>query len=567
MKRKWSKLAICLVAALVCGMSAAFAGCGGRGAPSRDERTINVRVALTGYGADYVRVLKEKFEKTYAAVGYKVNILTPSTDIVGDTVMQEMYSKDDWADVYFTSHMVISRYVNGDYGQLVADLTDSVWNQKPIGFDGREENQTVEQKLNLELSDDIAKVNGRRYSFYSANSIGGMIVNLAKLRKYGCEVPKTTNQLFDAFDKIYNGTTVSGTRVGPSSETGIYPMTYLSGQNGYPLHMAHMLFAQYVGVDKYKEFWGFTDDQGNFLTENGYELYNPTSETGKGLEEMLKVLYKTYDQKYSAPGSAQATISLAHSKIMSATNGGVFMCDGEWAYNECLADYRNTIGDLGFMNVPVISALGVKLFGSGTAYNKSDAECEEMLSWIIDRTDEGKTVAEIKTLASSEKGWNLQDTDVESVCEARGAYYGRSLGGGNVLVCEKSQNKDIAALFLRMFASDDFAKEFTRTTNSYTVFDSEYDPGGRAYAQSFNNILSNRYATALSDRGTALRRQMNLDALLPKSTAFVVTNIINERVTGNDTDYAAAATARLKADYQFCQQTWDEWLRNAGLSA
>lgn len=80
---------------------------------------------------------------------------------------------------------------------------------------------------------------------------------------------------------------------------------------------------------------------------------------------------------------------------MSDKGGAVFMSDGNWAYNEIITNYQERIENLAFANVPVLSAVGVKLFGKQTAYGFDDDLCEEILSLVIDKTDEGKTAEEI----------------------------------------------------------------------------------------------------------------------------------------------------------------------------
>ena len=79
-------------------------GGGGRDNVVTDGKTVNVKVFKRGYGADWVYELKKNFEKAYAAEGYKLNILTPSPDILGDVVYTEMAMgvENSGVDLYIT---------------------------------------------------------------------------------------------------------------------------------------------------------------------------------------------------------------------------------------------------------------------------------------------------------------------------------------------------------------------------------------------------------------------------------------------------------------------------------
>lgn len=451
--------AIALVSSVVIGMTT-LTGCGAKESVVRDEKTINIRACIGGYGDSWLRALADKFNEVYADKGYKANVLASSTDLESKVAMKELYSKDDWVDLYFVNvNNTMAQFTEsgGEYGQLVADLTDTVWNNTAINFNGEEESKTlISEKMQVSLPDDVLKVNGRVYGFNTSNDIGGMIVNTAKLAKYGVtRIPKTTNELFDVFELIYEGDASKGIK--GSLESNIFPVTFLGGDNGYPIHFVTAWQAQYAGIEEYGRFYGYTDESGNERLEDGYKVYDDES-----LNKMLEAMFNMYDSSFVASGSNNNSIDTAHIKIMSDKGGAVFMSDGNWAYNEIITNYQSSINNLAFANVPVLSAVGVKLFGKNTSYGFDDDKCEQVLSFAIDKTDEGKTAAEIVADAKSEKGWDLNEREVTEVMKARGIYCSRSALAAGAFVAEKSKVKELCYLFLRMFASDDNATLYNR---------------------------------------------------------------------------------------------------------
>lgn len=547
----------------------ALAGCKSKEKIVRDEKTINIRACIGGYGDSWLRSLADKFNEVYAEEGYKANVLASSTDLESKVAMKELYSKDDWVDLYFVNvNNTMSQFTaeGGEYGQLVADLTDTVWNKPAINFNGEEESTTlISEKMRVALPDDVLKVNGRVYGFNTSNDIGGMIVNTAKLAKYGItRIPKTSNELFDTFELIYTGDEAQGIK--GSLESQIYPVTFLGGDNGYPIHFVTAWQAQYAGISKYEQFYGYTDAEGNEMIENGYTVYDD-----KSLEKMLEAMFNMYDKSFVALGSNNNTIDTAHMKLMSERGGAVFMADGNWAYNEIITNYQSTIDNLAFANVPVLSAVGVKLFGSATAYGFDDDKCEEILSWTIDRADEGKTAAQIVAEAKTVKNWDLQESDVTEVMKARGIYCSRSALAAGAFVAEKSQVKDLCYLFLRMFASDDNATLYNRECNGFTAYMTDFSQAkDTPYNKQCQAIVENGYATPVWMNATDLRLKVGHNNLIfPNSDLSFVSKIIGKQATiysdgqktGDKALYTKNANDMLEEVRAYARENWSEWVR------
>ena len=563
-KKLFTRLLVCV---LSMAMLVSVTACNNSSSDNIDrgsETTISIRSHKGGYGTTYLNKFKEKFETLYAEEGYKVQILTPSSDMQSTVALQEMYSNDDWADLYFTGAVTSEEGVAGDYGQIFTDLTDLVWNKPAIDFNGEQESKPIKDKLNSNVPENIYTYNDKVYSMPLGVSLGGMIVNMEKLQKYGyTELPRTSNELFEMFETIYKNTFDES-----SPMKQVYPLTYLGTQNGYHLHIQTVWLAQYMGVEGYDRFMGFTDENGEWRLEDGYKAYEDPA-----LDILVENLYEMYDAMYAAPGTMRNDNSAAHAMIMADNSGAVFMAEGDWAYNEIAVDYSEKINKVALMNAPVISELGVKLFGAGTSYNYSEEKCEEVLSWAVKQIDEGKTVAQIKT-ASEEKGYNLKDAEIERLQEARGVYCDRSLQSSGIVICEKSTKKDIAALFIRMFCSDDGSKLYNQETNGYSAYTQDFTQmKSNQFSQSYIKIRQNEKAHGVYLTVRELRKKISAGVgILPKDY-FLAEKITYQAVTAYDTKtgqmkpngkeiYKTSAADLLKTEREYAATNWENWVKN-----
>ncbi len=559
MKKVLKGVAVGLAAVSVCGM---FASCSAKGI-ERDANTVNIRAYKGGYGTAWISNVVEKFNAAYADEGYKVNLLTPTAALTGAKSQQEMYSKDDWADLYYCGNVGLDSVIdNKDYGTLVHDIEADVYQKPAIKFDGTEESTTIAEKNLLKYNEEITHRNGKRYALMGNLSSGALLVKTKKLSAYGKELPKTTNQMIDCFNAILNG----ANGVEGSESTNQYPITYLGGDSGYHSHFYNAWVAQYEGADWWENFWAYKNADGSDMTkEQSVALYE-----ADGLEESMVELYKIYDSAYRAQGSQQNTLNTAHTKLMNATYGAVFMADGEWAYNEISVDNAN-MQDVTIINIPVISALGVKLFADDFANDK--AKCEEALAYVIDKTDEGKNAQEIIAAAQADKSWTLSEADVVDVMEARGVFVDRAQGPGSWWVCNKTQNREICNLFLRMMASEDAAKEMATTAHMVSAFssaDTASAIGESQYFKSFMNIVNYPTAHGVWTNATGLRLKKNALEILP-SSGYLFTNVLIQEdqtalakngagvyeLVGYDAFYTKAQ-AKLAKDVTQAGVAWDK---------
>ena len=569
--------ALCVCTGLTaCNFGGGGGGGGGGGAVVDDAKTINIKCRKAGFGTDWLYELKGKFEEAYKDLGYKVNILTPDNSIKNDVLVKELALRYDKTkvDLYISSGVMPEQVgEKGDYGVLVEDLGELVYNQKAIAYNGTEEAKTVQEKISEDVIPYMTDSTGKIYAYCWAQTSGGLVVNTRKLAAYGLEMPNTTNEMFDCFDKIYRG----HNGVPGSMETTTYPITYISGGNGYATSFMYAMMAQY-DIDFFNKYWSFetTNAEGETVTLSDAEcqaLYNDPT-----LLEMLKVSYRVFDMNIAAPGSTAQDVDQAQAKIMGEGDDAVFMFNGDWMLNEVKLNYEDELDDIDFINYPVISAVGTKLFGAGTAYNMNEADCDALLSYIIDLVDENKSIEEIIAAVAANKGVTLEEADAKEAARARGVTYSR--GVEHVAYITKgSAKKDIAALFLRMMSSDDFGTTFNNLANGTSPYNAQVNTTSKYdFVKNASKIPANNYFSlvSLSTGARAYRKQLNLNGLFTtqshipdyiSSTSKASIYTEDGQLNGSDVSvYTTAAQNFLASEIETITTNWGNYKASAGLN-
>ena len=568
------KAAMIVISLFLCIASTfSFAGCK-KDKIVRDGKTVNIRMYAAGYGTEWIYELKSKFEKTYAQEGYKLNILEPSNDMLGDVARQEMALgvEKTGVDVYITGNCLPDTVgAKGDFGVLAEDIEELVYNQKPIKYNGEEEDKRISEKLETERATYTRDSNGVMYQFPYTASTAGLAVNTAKLARYDLPLPKTTNEFLDCIDKIYRGSN----GVANSETTKIFPVTYVSGTNGYVVPILDMFMAQY-DREQYRKFWSMQEVNNGHATDmltNGYDVFGQ-----KCVEEMLTLAYALMDVRIAAYGSTTQNLDQAQAKMMSSNSGAVFMFNGSWMLNEVRLNYRNDVQNLMFIQVPLNSALGVKLMGEGTTYNFDPDKCDKILSHLAGLADENKTVAEMIASVREKFGETLSQDVVSEIASARGIMYDRGLDD-MIFINKNSPVKDIAALMMRMIASDDFAQTWLETTNSVSPYSLTIDTSNVQYdfVKSAVSIVTNTFKNTVSAGRniSGLRKSLGLAAIMPKTTHIPSAIFSGPLVSIYDGRggyaenhgrevYANAARAMITAEKAYLQSDWESRISKIG---
>ncbi len=571
MKNFKKNAALILAIALSASALPSLGACGKKEKTINNEQTVNIKVYQAGYGVNWLYELETKFEEAFADEGYQVNILEPSPDYSHGVIVNEMYQgyENTGVDLYITAMDVNMIGANGTYSQVLAeDIRELVWNQPAIKYDGTEEEKKVSEKVSPDVEAFMCDGTGTMYGFNWVQSAAGLAVNTKKLAKYyengEYELPRTTDELFEVVDRIYLG----ANGVPSSATSGTKPVTYFSGQNGYQVCMLMTWLKQY-DVDFYDQFWSMEKD-GQKMIENGYEVYNHPA-----VEDMLVNAYRFIDQTIAAKGSATQTMDQAQAKIMKNKDGAVFYAVGDWFLNEVKLNYRDYLNDVEFMAFPVTSALGRKLFGAGTSYNFDDEKADNLLSAIIKLVDENKSIEEIAAGVAS--FGTIATEDLQEVAKARGVFYSRGTEHCAVIT-KNAVGKEVAAKFLRMMASDDFAEVFSEHANATTPYtDKANETTKYKFVKQSSQISTNLYKSLISHKAVGFRQELGLSAILttvshlPASIATAkesdIVSIYNFTGGKNGKEvsvYEEAAKKLQQAEISSLTNRWPNLIKNAG---
>ena len=255
MKNLKKTTTICMAIALSLTSAFSAVGCSTQEKVIKDGKTVNVKLYSAGYGTEYIYALKTKFEEAYKEEGYKLNIFTPRAGFTGETMLQDI-AAGTGADVYFGGGFSEELLSTSAYANTVADITELVANQKPIGFDGEEQgDKTIAQKIeecNYSFI-DYQKSDGSYHALPFNQGIRGLAVNKAVLEDYDLEIPKTSKEFFHCYEVI----------MAEAAETGIFPITHIATSNNYPVSFTSGWMAQYEGEEWYKKFFTFENEDGS----------------------------------------------------------------------------------------------------------------------------------------------------------------------------------------------------------------------------------------------------------------------------------------------------------------
>ena len=300
------------------------------------------------------------------------------------------------------------------------------------------------------------------------------------------------------------------------------------------------------------------DANGNRMVENGASVFDD-----QGLYEMLKVAFATFDPRIAAYGSQTQDVDQAQGKIMAdmGTYDAIFMCVGDWMLNEVRLNYPNKLNEIEFINFPVVSALGVELFGSGTSYKLDDAACDELLSYLVGLVDENLDIDEIISRTQTEKGITISEADARRVAEARGVYFSRGVEH-LAFIPKNARAAEPAKLLLRMFASEDFAPIFAQTTNGTSPYtESVNTDTPYKFVEEASRVAVNQYAKIITSYPTGLRRDISLVTMF-SGVPHIPMEIVSQEVSMFDGKghIAAGKTRQVYADA--AKKMWDEEKKN-----
>lgn len=475
---KLKKLIAIALSVLTMGTCVASVGCSNPGGPSGPAgggdktKTVNLMMSGGGYGTAYMEDLIDKFEAIYAEEGYKINLLPTSSSFGTTAALAEMRLGIDCGyDIVMPGSVYAYDALDPVYGDCVECL-DDVYSAKPIGFDGKEEDKTLLEKLrcdefNYWVAQDINDVvDGTWYGYFKVDSSRGVVCNTSVLANYAGvtnfeeQYPRTSEEFFAYFNKIASNE--------EAQEQYIMPLVYAGDkENGaatYSCSSVWMATGQILGKEQYNKLNTMEEE----YAANGNQWYSDDWKyafENEALVPTMEYTIQSWDNLYAINGAEQMQLNRAHGNLMLGL--GAFMFDGNYFYNEVRENYEAYIDDVRMIPYPVVSYVGLKYelcgadhnVGVGNNSGKKCADCDKIMSAIIKGCDDRKDPATIKTEVQNAFSITLTDEQVAGIIEARQCQYGIMEPS---YIIKGSPKADIAKLFLRMCASDDAAEVYEK---------------------------------------------------------------------------------------------------------
>ena len=207
-----------------------------------------------GYGTEWIDEMVKAYKEIYPSV--EVAVVKDNTIASKfDTTLRNPDSNE--YDLIFSNTLNVNQYVGMNlkvggktYENLVLDLSNVLYNQKPVGKNGAEENTLIKDKVRGEFLDIVSHENGNLYAYPYAGGASGIIYNETLFEEKGWEIPETTSELLALTKKIYNEEVV-----GKSDSEKIYPWVWSGKCPSYWQALEFSLYGSYVGLDNYRAFW------------------------------------------------------------------------------------------------------------------------------------------------------------------------------------------------------------------------------------------------------------------------------------------------------------------------
>jgi len=261
--------------------------------------------------------------------------------------------------------------------------------------------------------------------------------------------------------------------------------------------------------------------------------------------------------------------------------GAVYLFDGDWALKEAAIDFpeEEFLRQLRFINVPVVSALGTKLWMEDSAVADNQEQCDQMLSYVISLLDanvqsDEQIVASVQTKFAK----TITTSDVKRVSLARGVYNNRGVQTGACYIPTglSDVHKDIAAKFLRMIASDDFAKMYFETSKCFSPYSNAIaeETTMLPFSEGHKNIALHRDATPIWPIAVGLRGKISdgrMKNAFPLKSYVHTYALENTSLTGYDTKtglidqanydrFITLAKSAIADNKNECINKWPGWM-------
>lgn len=432
-----------LLAAVMCMGTAA---CGKKHNVENDELTLEIHIGNYGYGTEWLQPIIDMFlaedwvQEKYP--GLKIPAPQSNSERMFGTD-RTLAGPTNTFDLFITTITPFA-YLEKEYrpGQKYFENLNELYDTVIPG-----ENVTMKEKMLPVVVDNVYYTDktGAKSLYAVPWVLGfcGLLYNKTKFDELGVSVPRTTDELLEACDKIVS--------------KGRIPLVFATNEDYFSSMMYRIWWAQYEGAQAYSDFY-----DGRVPSAFGDGTYDLSSDVVKqrGSLESMKVIESLIGSTNASGGT---TGTLHHSKYVYENvntssftqaqsqfllGNGLMMPNGDFFETEMRDAISEGVTDtISFMRTPVISSIKDK-----TPSITDDAKLRE----VVDAIDAGETGVS-----------GVTDADFATVKAARMVNLGA--GGHMSFIPSYATAKEPAKDFLLFMASDKAINSFMRTTRGSTT--------------------------------------------------------------------------------------------------
>ena len=365
------------MAALLAGTMALSAGCGPRDPGVKDngeylEGSIEVKIALAGYGTEWLKSIANAYESAYPGCLVDVKEVQDRNSLSAQIV-----SSANTADIVVVVDSIFSRQADG----YLVDISD-VLKETPDGFE-----TSSYDRMNPSLREFYETDDGKFYQLPWVSGYKGYVYNKTTLDElYGegnYTLPRTTDEFLEMCQDILDTSKAKGSVV--------YP-TIFTVADTYASFLLDTLWWQYSGETRDQFYWGYlpvknADGTTTYrkceTVEDFRNLMYGDPGREKSLEFFEKVLLSAEFGGYAHPECDKMNFQEAQTSFFGNGYGtnmskSAFMICGDWLNKE-MGDTADD-SDVRFMRMPILSAITETLESNIT---------EGQLRAVVDAIDRG----------------------------------------------------------------------------------------------------------------------------------------------------------------------------------
>lgn len=482
-----------------------FGGC--KPATPNDENSLEIYATGAGFGLDWIEelipVFEEQNEGAKVYFNYDIGVELCRNKVEGGPNVNTadlMISLEDWQTLVLQGKNGVSGY---DYA--LEDLTDFL-DEEVDGEPLRDKflPYTLDvSAIELETSEGVYEY--KDFVIPWATSYSGIVYNKNLFdANPDWKLPRTTDELLALCDAI--------------KSAGKIPLVNET-KTGYIDYMTQCLFAQYLGIDEYYDYYNPVTE------EDGYKYEKDSEESKARLYSMFVMDDLLNPDNHRLSSTAQEDdYGRAQGRLISGE--GAMIIIGDWFDKEMSTTIQQAAAagnnyKSGMMSMPVMSALSERLSywddimsadkDYAYFYNNRGTEganlvkCDELLAKIVEYVDNGET-GDLPSVVYGSKTVTATADDVAVVREARSCY--SSLGAGHTLVVPAyASAKDLAKKFIKLLFSKTGVETFLRTTAGGSL-PVEYDV--KAWSGYANATDFQKQVYALTQKGNPVQHTSSL---------------------------------------------------------